>query len=266
MLPGKGAVTTSVPEAPTGEEVEAPKTLEEQLSGMSGADILSGARAAGMSLEAAPEGQTAPIDVPGVRGKISDIARIRQQAWVDRRDIDEQQLAALTMLPEETRADIEGLMRPSLIGKDVSGQTPTSGATGINEVRKIQKGGDEAARAREARNMAVSLTATQFKKLPEGVEGPVLPMTKANVDAVIGAERARLAQQAGSFPAQPGEQGREGRSRKNLETLLIRNIAGGQKEADEAVNRALGLAGPGGGSVPAPRSPEERRGGGRRQQ
>jgi hypothetical protein len=265
MLPGEGVGTPGVSEA-EGEEVEAPKTPEEALSRMGGADILRMAQGAGRSLETAPEGQTAPINVPGVRGKISDIARIRQQASVSRTPVDEQELAALTVLPEATRGSIEAMMRPDLIGQSVSGQVGTSGVTGITEVRKPIKGGDEAARAREARNMAVSLTATQFKKLPEGVAGPVLPMTKPNVDAVIGAERARLAQQAGSFPAQPGEQGREGRARKNVETLVGRTITRGQREADEAANRALGLAGPGGGSVPAPRSTEERRGGGRRQQ
>jgi hypothetical protein len=265
LRPGKGAVTTEVPRADTDDddEVEEPKTIEEKLQTMSGADILEMASGGRRSLEVAPAGQIAPINQPGVRGKISDVARIQQEATVQGIDVDDQELAALTVLPETTRRNIEGLMRPDLIGTAVSGQSDISGIKGITEVRKILKGGDEAARNQESRNRAISMTAREFARLPEGVEGPVLPATKANLDAVLGRERARRSQAEGSFAGQPGEQGREGRARRNLGTLLERTVTGGQREADEAVNRALGLAGPGGGTSPAPRTAEDRRRGGR---
>jgi len=272
MMPGEGAGTPGV-SAPEGEEVEAPKTQDEAILRMGGAGILAGAAASGQSLETPrppAEGETearsAIIDIPGVRGTISDVGRIKNEAAVQGVPVGDMDIAALTALSEQTDDSIRDLMRPDLIGTSVSGQVGTSGTTGVTEVRKIQKGGDEAARAREARNQAFEMTATQFKKLKPGIAGPVLPMTRENVEAAVGKERARRSQAEGSFPTQSGEQGREGRRVTNSRQAFTANQAQRERESNEAANRALGLAGPGGGTVPAPRSVEERRGGGRRQQ
>lgn len=225
---GRGAVTEG---APAGVELPEEPTPSQRLAAMSGADIIGQAEAAGRSLETAPAGQTPPAQRPEVRGKISDVRRIQHEARVQGVPLNSMHLAALTVLPETTQSNIEELMKPDLIGKNVTGRIGVDAPAGAIPVRKIIKGGDEAARTAESVEAAEAM-------------GPL-------------EER----QAEGSFVSQPGEAGRAARAARNVETVYRQSRQATNRAANRRVGGEAGpLQGPGGGTgQPVPRPAEERR-------
>lgn len=218
----------NAPAVPEGDEPVDPSITRSRMSGM---DVVKVYREAGADIAALaaerPEHRGRReyrIRRPEYRGKVSTPQIVGElgggtplqramtaTAATSAMELHEDALDALSRAMTDTGAPRKG---------SAGGAAEGSGYVGV---RKIIKGGDEAAR------------------------------TAASVEAAEAMGPLEARQAEGSFATQAGEQGREGRRVANSRLVVTRNQADRQAAQAAESNRALGLSGPGGGTIPVRR-------------